>query len=122
MNCSQCQTANPEGAKFCMSCGSPLAASCPECGAELPTEARFCLNCGHQLGHAAEAASVRAQLEQYIPNFEEIYGLKKYSHVLCTLAGWEMAPDQCCKQLSGRLGPLSSRDFEDFLRKRYILP
>lgn len=67
MNCSQCQTANPEGAKFCMSCGSPLAASCPECGTELPTEARFCLNCGHQLGQAAEAASVRAQLEQYIP-------------------------------------------------------
>ena len=67
MNCSQCQTANPEGAKFCMSCGSPLAASCPECGTELPTEARFCLNCGHQLGQASEAASVRAQLEQYIP-------------------------------------------------------
>ena len=67
MNCSQCQTANPEGTKFCMSCGSPLAASCPECGTELPTEARFCLNCGHQLGQASKAASARAQLEQYIP-------------------------------------------------------
>ena len=67
MNCSQCQTANPEGAKFCMSCGSALAPLCPECGTELPSEARFCLNCGHQLGQASEAASVRAQLEQYIP-------------------------------------------------------
>ena len=67
MSCAQCQTANPEGAKFCMSCGSALAASCPECGTELPSEARFCLNCGHQLGQASEAASARAQLEQYIP-------------------------------------------------------
>ncbi|MBQ11536.1 MAG: hypothetical protein CMJ45_08300 [Planctomyces sp.] len=67
MNCPPCQTANPEGAKFCMSCGSALAASCPECGTELPSEARFCLNCGHQLGQASEAASARAQLEQYIP-------------------------------------------------------
>ena len=67
MNCGKCQTSNPEGAKFCMSCGSALAASCPECGTELPSEARFCLNCGHQLGQSSEAASARAQLEQYIP-------------------------------------------------------
>ena len=67
MNCSQCQTANPEGAKFCMSCGSPLAPSLPECGTDLPGEARFCLNCGHQLGQPAEAASPSAGLDQYIP-------------------------------------------------------
>lgn len=67
MNCGKCQTSNPEGAKFCMSCGSALAASCPECGTELPSEARFCLNCVYQLGQSSEAASARAQLEQYIP-------------------------------------------------------
>ena len=67
MNCGKCQTSNPEGAKFCMSCGSALAASCPECCTELPSEARCCLNCGHQLGQSSEAASARAQLEQCIP-------------------------------------------------------
>ena len=66
MNCPQCQSANPEGAKFCMSCGGPLSASCPECGTQLPGEARFWLNCGHQLGQA-QADPARARLEQYIP-------------------------------------------------------
>ena len=66
MDCPHCQVANPQGARFCMSCGNALFASCPECATELPAEARFCLNCGHQLA-AAEAEPSRASLEQYIP-------------------------------------------------------
>ena len=66
MDCSRCQGANPEGAKFCMSCGNPLIASCPECGAELPGQARFCLNCGHQLAQPGGDPS-QVRLEQYIP-------------------------------------------------------
>jgi class 3 adenylate cyclase len=27
MNCSRCQTANPEGARFCLNCGTPLEAA-----------------------------------------------------------------------------------------------
>src|ERR1700720_524541 len=44
--CSNCQTANPEGAHFCMSCGAALAVSCPSCGTPAPAGARFCLSCG----------------------------------------------------------------------------
>jgi membrane protease subunit (stomatin/prohibitin family) len=47
--CASCNTPNPAGAKFCMSCGQGLAPAvthCTECGTELPGGARFCANCG----------------------------------------------------------------------------
>jgi membrane protease subunit (stomatin/prohibitin family) len=50
--CASCQTTNPAGAKFCMSCGQPMAAPtphCTACGTELPPGARFCGNCGTAL-------------------------------------------------------------------------
>ena len=56
--CSNCSTENPEGAKFCMSCGSPLAAACPACGTENPPGAKFCIECGAAL--AGEEAPARA--------------------------------------------------------------
>lgn len=48
MNCPQCQTANPEGARFCMNCGSALTITCPNCGTKgLPMGVKFCPECGH---------------------------------------------------------------------------
>ena len=71
MVCSSCKNENPDGAKFCMSCGSALVNRCPECNTELPGAARFCLNCGHQLAPAGTADTAaeasRANLERYIP-------------------------------------------------------
>ena len=71
IDCPSCKSENPDGARFCMSCGSALVNVCPECNTELPGEARFCLSCGHQLaqtgsGETAADAS-RANLERYIP-------------------------------------------------------
>jgi class 3 adenylate cyclase/tetratricopeptide (TPR) repeat protein len=59
--CANCGTDNPEGARFCMSCGKPLATSCPDCGAAAPPGARFCTNCGAALGAQAarEAEAAR---------------------------------------------------------------
>ncbi len=62
MTCPSCQTANPDGAKFCMSCGAALSNACPECSTELPEGARFCYQCGHQMGEA-ESAPVQALLQ-----------------------------------------------------------
>ncbi len=58
MNCPQCATENPEGAKFCLSCGAQLAAACPQCGAILPSQARFCTDCGAQLGAPPKEAQL----------------------------------------------------------------
>ncbi|MCH9011139.1 MAG: zinc-ribbon domain-containing protein [Chloroflexi bacterium] len=39
MVCSSCQASVPDGAKFCMSCGTAVAVVCPSCNTELPSEA-----------------------------------------------------------------------------------
>ncbi|MCI0844688.1 MAG: AAA family ATPase [Chloroflexi bacterium] len=66
INCQSCKSENPDGAKFCVSCGSALQAACTECGSPLPAQARFCPECGHQQGEAQPDSS-RATLERYIP-------------------------------------------------------
>src|SRR6059058_4330704 len=50
MQCPSCQTANPEGNRFCGSCGSPLQRLCPSCAAPAAREQRFCGACGVALG------------------------------------------------------------------------
>jgi class 3 adenylate cyclase len=46
MRCQNCSTENPEGARFCIQCGSSLQRRCPKCGFANPPEARFCSQCG----------------------------------------------------------------------------
>lgn len=56
MNCSKCNSKLKDGAKFCTSCGSPVAASndggsvgiCKKCSAPLKPNARFCTSCGEK--------------------------------------------------------------------------
>jgi membrane protease subunit (stomatin/prohibitin family) len=48
--CPKCQTAVPQGAKFCPNCGGGLAAaSCPRCQAQVAPGAKFCGSCGASL-------------------------------------------------------------------------
>src|SRR5262245_37093114 len=49
MNCNECGKANRAGARFCGSCGRPLAPRCPTCGHECKPEAQFCDACGASL-------------------------------------------------------------------------
>jgi predicted ATPase/class 3 adenylate cyclase len=56
--CNTCGTENPEGARFCMSCGSSLARTCPNCGADASPGARFCTECGTALDAPAAPADV----------------------------------------------------------------
>jgi class 3 adenylate cyclase/tetratricopeptide (TPR) repeat protein len=81
MICPNCQTENPDGARFCMSCGTALTHTCPNCGTSLPAGAKFCFNCGHNLAESShtQAASTRptlhpdkpaehtSSLQQFIP-------------------------------------------------------
>lgn len=51
VRCSKCNALSDETARFCSSCGEPLAKSqpCSECGELNDLDARFCDACGHAL-------------------------------------------------------------------------
>jgi class 3 adenylate cyclase/tetratricopeptide (TPR) repeat protein len=82
MKCSNCQTPNLDGARFCINCGNPLPIQCPNCGHSNPALAKFCSNCGHKLDQAIEdqpaprdsgqehtpPLSTQSILKQLIPN------------------------------------------------------
>ncbi len=57
MICSNCGTENRAGRKFCIQCGSGLAAACANCGSALEAEARFCGECGTPVGRDEAAVS-----------------------------------------------------------------
>lgn len=46
MTCTGCGGQNRNDARFCASCGAPLANTCGSCGRELAVDARFCDGCG----------------------------------------------------------------------------
>src|SRR5438132_5377595 len=60
MRCAACGHENPEGARFCASCGTSLERSCPACGASLAADASFCTSCGTRLEPVAEPAPAPA--------------------------------------------------------------
>ncbi len=49
MRCPRCDADAPEGAKFCIECGTPLRLRCPQCGADTFPRAKFCAECGTPL-------------------------------------------------------------------------
>ena len=72
MQCASCRAENRDEARFCRSCGDPLAFSCEGCGAELLPDSRFCDACGAEVGKVrrqttpSDTASERSPL-QYTP-------------------------------------------------------
>jgi predicted ATPase/class 3 adenylate cyclase len=55
MQCPKCHTGNPDAAKFCIECASPLEIQCPHCGATNPAKAKFCMECAHNLTDPAKS-------------------------------------------------------------------
>ncbi len=53
-SCKNCQFSNPQGAKFCSNCGTPLSMSCSNCGTETLPNAKFCSNCGQPTSRESE--------------------------------------------------------------------
>ncbi len=56
VQCLTCGFDNPEGFRFCGSCGTSLARTCPSCGSEVPAGFRFCGVCGTAMDEAATPA------------------------------------------------------------------
>jgi membrane protease subunit (stomatin/prohibitin family) len=62
VRCGNCNTLNPETAKFCASCGQALVAAapppagavvkCPNCQSDVAANAKFCPSCGHNMQEA----------------------------------------------------------------------
>jgi adenylate cyclase len=57
MRCPECGFENPDGFKFCGSCGTELSVSCPNCGAPAQPGFKFCGECGHPLDASAPSAA-----------------------------------------------------------------
>lgn len=56
--CPNCNHQNPEGAKTCEACLTPLpdTTNCPNCGAIVQTDATFCGQCGYSLQPTSAAS------------------------------------------------------------------
>ncbi|MGI9005318.1 MAG: SPFH domain-containing protein [Streptosporangiaceae bacterium] len=50
VQCGNCQADVPAGARFCDSCGNPMAKHCTNCNAELGATSKFCAECGTPTG------------------------------------------------------------------------
>ena len=68
MKCSQCQSENPDKAKFCIKCGKAMEFHCPKCGAITPVIGAFCMECGHNL-QAPQKPPDYSEPQSYTPKF-----------------------------------------------------
>ena len=77
MKCSNCNTDNPTGQRFCGECGAPLNNPCARCGAENPPANKFCANCGARLtdaehGSGASVGPLAEPAEDVLPGERKI--------------------------------------------------
>ncbi len=80
MSCRACGADNPEGSRFCGSCGASLAAvqPCSQCGAENPVGQAFCNSCGARLEEPSAAIGESAP----VAGQPEIDGERKHVTVM----------------------------------------
>ena len=111
MHCPRCQSDNPEGAKFCIECGTPVKASCPQCGADTLPRAKFCAECGTPLtaqSPASPAAPSPSPL-RYTPG----YLAEKILTARAALEGERKQVTVLFADLKGSMELLADRDPED---------
>lgn len=49
MVCPNCQTNNPDNARFCLNCGQELSLKCSNCRSDVQPGALYCNQCGHPI-------------------------------------------------------------------------
>ncbi len=59
MICASCGTENRPGRRFCVECGTSLAAACPSCGAPTEPTEKFCGTCGTPLRETERAGGAQ---------------------------------------------------------------
>jgi class 3 adenylate cyclase len=127
MKCPKCQHENPEEAKFCIECATPMEFHCPNCGAITPATGKFCMECAYDLRKPKEAPSTKPtpktlsldekidKIQRYLPKGltekilaqrDRIEGERKQVTVMfCDMEGFT--------SLSDRLGPEEAYDTMD---------
>ena len=114
MKCLNCEFDNPDDAKFCVECASPMEFHCPNCGAITPATGKFCKECAFDLRKPEETApkdlsfdEKLEKIQRYLPKGltekilsqkERIEGERKQVTVMfCDMEGFT--------PLTERLGP-----------------
>jgi class 3 adenylate cyclase len=111
MRCPHCDADTPDGAKFCIECGTPLKLRCPQCGADVLPRAKFCAECGTPLtapSPAAPAAPAPPPLS-YTPG----YLAEKILTAKTTLEGERKQVTVLFADLKGSMELLADRDPEE---------
>ncbi len=84
MQCAACGAHSPAGKKFCVKCGSPLAAVCPTCAAPIAAGDVFCGDCGTSLADVPAAAAAAGSAATDAPQAER----RVCSVLFCDLVGF----------------------------------
>ena len=77
MKCQKCQFENPDDAKFCIKCASPMEFHCPNCGAITPATGTFCKECAYDLRKPKEAPSIEPSPKD-LPFDEKLDKIQRY--------------------------------------------
>jgi class 3 adenylate cyclase/predicted ATPase len=64
VTCTNCGTQNPDGSRFCGSCGAALTRTCAACGSANDPAMRFCTQCGSLLGEPGSSDGAPIQAEE----------------------------------------------------------
>ena len=110
MECSNCQSDNPEGVNFCGGCGSPLNIRlCPACDYENPPSFKFCGNCGVPLEAeepnlpSTESSGSEQERRQLTVLFCDMMDSTRLSHLMDPedlLAIFQTYQDVCTRQIN----------------------
>lgn len=89
MKCESCNSENPVDARYCSTCGQPLASlledkasalvECADCGASNPPDSKFCFACGRPLKQHLPA---RAQETERKPHRPRLGGGRRRALIL----------------------------------------
>jgi class 3 adenylate cyclase len=111
MRCPHGDAETPDGAKFCIECGTSLRCRCPQCGADTLPRAKFCGECGTPLTaqSLAPPAAPPPSLLRYTPG----YLAEKILTSKAALEGERKLVTVLFADLKGSMELLADRDPED---------
>jgi class 3 adenylate cyclase/tetratricopeptide (TPR) repeat protein len=72
MRCPNCQSENPENARFCIECGAAFERRCLKCGLVNPPRAKFCSRCGFSFTELAAAQIANDSTHNVGTNYETL--------------------------------------------------